>query len=51
MIKVFLISMENMGHTGLIKMKIKFTQQPNVFCDANCTYTHSNAIYVGKVKT
>ena len=49
--------MENMGHTGLIKMKIKFTQHPNVFRDAKYiyththTHTHSNAIYVGKVKT
>lgn len=40
-----------MCHTGLIKMKIKFTQQPNVFCEANYTYIHLNAAYVGKDKT
>jgi hypothetical protein len=32
-------------------MKIKFTQQPNVFCDANYTYTHLNATYMAKDKT
>ena len=34
--------MENMGHTGLIKMKIKFTQHPNVFCDAKYIHTHTH---------
>jgi hypothetical protein len=43
--------MENMRHVGLIKMKKKFTQQPNVFCDANYTNTHLNAANMGKDKT
>lgn len=50
MIKFFKLNGKYKCHIGLIKMKIKFTQQPDVFCEANYTYTHLNVAYVGKDK-
>ena len=50
MIKKFKLNGKYVCHVGLIKMKKKFTQQPNVFCDANSTYIHLNAANVGKDK-